>query len=386
LCYNPGVTAPVALDTSRQERARRYAALRRRLFLLDLGISGLLTLAWVVLGWSVALRDWLSARTDNPWLVVLGFGAVFFLSLQAAGLPLSFAAGYLLPHRFGQSTQSLAGWIKDQLLELVIAAALGVPLLLGLYWALRATGDAWWLWAAGGYLLVTVALAGIGPVVLMPLFNRYLPLREDQAELGERLRRLAERAGTRVSGVYRFDMSRRTRAANAALAGLGNTRRIILGDTLLDAFTADEVETVIAHELGHHVHRDIPTRLALSGVLMTAALGLTAAVLRWGSRSLGLAEPADVAGLPLLALCLGALGLLTLPLNNAYSRWRERRADEFALTATGKPQAFANAMTRLANQNLAEADPSPWVVALFYTHPPIQDRVAYALRWASRQA
>jgi STE24 endopeptidase len=181
-------------------------------------------------------------------------------------------------------------------------------------------------------------------------------------------------------------MSRRTRAANAALTGLGNTRRIILGDTLLNEFSSDEVETVIAHELGHHVHRDIPVGIVVSGGLTLAGLFVAAQVLRLGSSALGFTGPADIAALPLFTLSLGVFGLLTTPLSNAYSRWREVRADTYALQATGKPQAFANAMTRLANQNLADADPERWVVVLLYSHPPIRDRLAHAARWATALA
>jgi STE24 endopeptidase len=184
-----------------------------------------------------------------------------------------------------------------------------------------------------------------------------------------------------VSGVFRFDMSRRTKAANAALAGLGGTRRIILGDTLLNEFSADEVEAVIAHELGHHVHRDIPLGILVSSGLTLAGLYLASLALDRGAAFFGFAGPADIAALPLFALTLGLFGVLSLPLNNAYSRWRERRADAYALDATRKPQAFADAMTRLANQNLADADPEPWVVWLLYSHPPIRDRVAQASRF-----
>jgi STE24 endopeptidase len=263
---------------------------------------------------------------------------------------------------------------------------IGLPLLAGLYWLLRVTGDLWWLWAAAGYVVFVVVVSNLAPVIIMPLFNRYVPLGAEHADLEARLRRLANAAGTRVKGVYRFDMSRRTTAANAALTGIGNTRRIILADTLLTQFDPDEVETVIAHELGHHVHRDIPTGIAVSAVITLAGLGVAALALDWGTRVLGLDGPADVAAMPLLMLSLGAFGLLTLPLNNAYSRWREVRADAYALGATGKPDAFASAMTRLANQNLADADPERWVVWLLYSHPPIRERVAHATAWRAGHA
>ena len=239
----------------------------------------------------------------------------------------------------------------------------------------------WWLWAAAGYVVFVVLISGLAPVLIMPLFNKYVPLGPEHADLIERLKRLGERSGTRVSGVFRFDMSQRTKAANAALTGIGGTRRIILGDTLLAEFTPDEVESVIAHELGHQVHRDIPVGIVVSSLVTLVGLFLVSLVLNGSARALGFAGPADVGALPLLALAFGAFGLFTLPLNNAYSRWREVRADAYALDSTQNPRAFAAAMTRLANQNLADADPPAWVVFLMHSHPPIRQRLALATRW-----
>jgi STE24 endopeptidase len=205
-----------------------------------------------------------------------------------------------------------------------------------------------------------------------------VPLGDEQAELADRLIRLAEQAGTRVRGVYKFDMSRRTKEANAALTGLGNTRRIILGDTLLTKFTPDEIETVLAHELGHHVHKDIPLSMAFETVLTLVGLYLASLGLRWGVATFGFAGVADIAALPLFGLVMGAYGLITLPLGNAFSRWRERLADEYALQATHKSAAFASALTRLANQNLADVDPEPWVEFLLHSHPALRKRIALA--------
>jgi STE24 endopeptidase len=173
-------------------------------------------------------------------------------------------------------------------------------------------------------------------------------------------------------------MSRRTKAANAALTGLGNTRRILLGDTLLKEFSPDEIETVLAHELGHHVHRDIPLGILIESLVTLGGLYLASLALNWGVVAFGLDGPADIAALPLFVLVIGLYSLLTMPLSNAYSRWRERLADEYALQATHNGSAYASALTRLANQNLAEVDPEPWVEFLLYSHPALGKRIALA--------
>jgi STE24 endopeptidase len=378
LTASPPSTAPSTLDPHLQAKAREYARLRRRLLVADLALSGLLSVAWLALGWSGALKVWLTTFTRNEWVLVAAYGVIFGLIATLIDLPLEYYSGFHLPHRYGQSNETLAGWVKDQALGLLLSGVIGLPMLEGVYWALRTTGDAWWLWTAGGMIAFSVVFATLAPVIIMPLFNKYTPLGAEYADLAARLTALAQQAGTTVSGVFRFDLSRRTKAANAALTGLGRSRRIILGDTLLQEFTNDEIETVIAHELAHHVHRDIPLGLAVSSLSSLAGLYLISLTLKWGVAVLGFSGPADIAALPLLILALGAFGLVTMPINNAFSRWREKRADLYALQVTHKPTAFANAMTRLANQNLAEADPERWVVWLLHSHPPIRDRIALA--------
>jgi STE24 endopeptidase len=366
------------LDAERQKQAKQYARLSRRLFLVDLGMGGLYVVAWLAFGWSVGLRNFLLGWTANPWLLVIGyalvFGGVYFL----IDLPLSYYEGFILPHRYGISTQTQAGWVSDQVKGGLLAGVLGGLLLEIIYAVLRLAPDTWWLWAAGILLLFSVLLANLAPVLLMPIFYKFAPLGDEYAELVQRLMRLADQAGAQVRGVYKFDMSRRTTAANAALTGLGNTRRIILGDTLLNEFTSDEIETVLAHELGHHVHKDIPMGIVLDSLFTLAGLYLANLILQLGVRVFGFQGPADIAALPIFALAIGAFGLVTMPLTNGFSRWRERRADEYALQATGKPQAFASAMTRLANQNLSDADPEPWVEFLLYSHPALGKRIAMA--------
>jgi STE24 endopeptidase len=380
---SPASAVPTAstLDPTQQAKARKYAQVQRRFLVADLALSGLLLVAWLALGWSPALKGWLNTLTRNEWVVVAAYGALFGLIFTLVELPLEYYSGFQLPHRYGQSTETLGGWIKDQALGLLLSGLIGLPILEGVYWALRATGALWWLWTAGGLVIFSVIFTALAPVVIMPLFNKYTPLGPEYADLVARLTALAQQAGTRVSGVFRFDLSRRTKAANAALTGLGGSRRIILGDTLLQEFTTDEIETVIAHELAHQVHRDIPLGLAVSSLSSLVGLYLISLALKWGVAALGFSGPADIAALPLLALALGVFGLVTMPLNNAFSRWREHRADVYALQVTRKPAAFANAMTRLANQNLAEADPERWVVWLLHSHPPIRDRIALAQRF-----
>lgn len=366
------------LDPEKQAQAKEYARIRRRLMLGDLALGGFYALLWLVTGWSIDLRDYLLGLTNNDWLLVAGFilvfGGIYFL----IDLPLGYYSSYVLPHRYGLSTQTFKGWINDQVKGVLVGGVLGLLVIEMVYYVLRISPNLWWLWAGLILLFFNVILANLAPVLLMPLFYKFVPLEEEHADLVARLLNLAERAGTRVRGVYKFDMSRRTKAANAAITGLGNTRRIILGDTLIEEFTPDEIETVLAHELGHQVHRDIPIGILVESVITLGGLYLASLGLEWGVATLGYAGISDIAAMPLFVLVMGAYGLLVMPLGNAFSRWREIRADEYALKMTGKGEAYASALTRLANQNLAEADPEPWVVTLLYSHPALAKRIAMA--------
>lgn len=368
----------ITLDPERQEQAKEYARIRRRLMVVDLALGGLYALVWLLGGLSVGLRDYLLQWTDNVGLLVAGFvlifGGIYFL----LDLPLGYYSGFVLPHRYGLSTQTLSGWVVDLIKSVLLGGILGLLVIEIIYYVLRISPDLWWLWAGLILLFFSVILANLAPVLLMPLFYKFVPLEEEHADLVDRLMNLADRAGTHVRGVYQFDMSRRTKAANAAITGLGNTRRIILGDTLINEFSPDEVETILAHELGHQVHRDIPIGILVESIITLGGLYLASLGLQWGVEVFGFEGVADIAAFPLFGLVVGAYGMVTMPLGNAFSRWRERRADEYALKTTCNGQAYASALTRLANQNLAEADPEPWVEVLLYSHPALNKRIAMA--------
>lgn len=371
----------VEIDKERQIRAREYARIRRRLWVVGLLIDGLYITFWLWQGWAVRLRQAFVESGLDWWMVLLGMALCFTAPFFLVSLPLSFYRGYSLPHRYGLSTQTLRGWFIDLIKGGILSLTIGTPLLLALYGTIRLAPNTWWLWAAGGYSLVTVVLTAIAPVLLMPIFYKFKPLDEEHAELVKRLLRLAERAKTRVRGVFTFDMSRRTRAANAALVGIGGSRRILLGDTLIDEFSPDEIETVMAHELGHHVHSDIPLSILVQGAFNFLAFFLVHQGLDFVAPQLDLLGASDPAGLPVFGLLFAILGLITMPFANAFSRWRETLADQYALEITQKGKSYANALVRLADQNLAEIDPERWVIALFYSHPPLQSRIAAALQF-----
>lgn len=371
------------LDPQRQKQAKAYAKIKRRLWVVDEGFSLLYALIWLVTGWSVGLRAWLAGILSNDWFIVAAFAAIFGGIYFLINLPLGYYAGFVLPHRYDLSTQTRKNWVLDQLKNLAVGAVMGLILIELIYLALRLTGANWWLWLTGGMLFFSVLMTNLAPVIFMPIFNKFTPLGDEHADLAERLINLAKKHNTHVRGVFKMDMSRRTKQANAFLTGLGNTRRIVLGDTLINEFTDDEIETILAHELGHHVHKDFAWLIGFGTLLTGLGLFLVSLAMNWAIQTFGLAGVADPAGLPALMILLSLYQLLTMPIENGFSRWREGKADDFALQTTSKSRAFASAFTRLANQNLGDVDPEPWVVILFYNHPPLNERIQKAENWQS---
>jgi STE24 endopeptidase len=322
------------------------------------------------------LGQWLRTTLEvGPWPGLLIVAAVVGGGVELLTLPLSFWSGFVLEHRYQLSNQTLGGWIKKQLKGYLVGGLIGLPLLCGLYALLRLTHP-WWLWAAFGWLLVTLVLGRLLPVLILPLF--YKVTRLDDAELQQRLEKLSAGTGLTVEGVYRLHLSAETRKANAALAGLGRTRRVLLGDTLLDQFTPEEIEVVFAHEVGHHVHKHLPKMIVVSVLLSLLGFWLVDLVLHGAAQTLGYDGFNDPAALPLVLLVLSVFGLVLSPAQNALSRFFERQCDLYALERTRDAGAYRSAFVKLARLNKSDPDPHPLVAWLFYDHPPIRQRLALA--------
>jgi STE24 endopeptidase len=278
--------------------------------------------------------------------------------------------------RHGLSTQSLGAWLLDWLKVTALALVLGVFVTLLFYACLAWLGAGWW-WAYAALLTVaTVLLAYVAPYVLLPLFFRLRPL--ERGPLTTRIDALFARAHTPQPRIATIDLSARTTAANAAVIGLGSSRRVVLGDTLLEQFSLDEIESVVAHELGHHVHADVWRGIALEVAAIWLGLALAAALLDPIFAALDWGDWRAPAALPLLVLVAEAAGLVALPIFNAFSRRIERSADRYALDLTARPEAFAAAIGKLASQNLIEVEPPRWAEVLLYTHPPVGQRIRMA--------
>jgi STE24 endopeptidase len=361
--------------------ARRYNKIKRWLGIFDFVLGLAMLVLLVATGWSGALRDFAyRIAFQNYTLAVFFFVLMLLLMGKLLGLGLDFY-GFRLEHRFQLSNQKARAWVRDEvkgfLLELVLASIVAEAL----YFIIRQFPQHWWVLAWAAFLAFVVLMAHLAPVILLPIFYKFEPLQDE--ELKSRLVRLGERSGTRVRGVYKWNLSEKSRKANAALTGLGSTRRIILADTLLDNYSHDEIEAVLAHELGHQVHRHILKSIAVQAAVTLVGFWAANWALHYAVDRLGMfATLSDFANLPLLALVSSVLGFLALPALNAYSRLNERQADRYAFESIDRVEPFISSMNKLAHQNLAERKPSMLVEALFHSHPSISRRVAAAEAWA----
>ncbi|MFN3649520.1 MAG: M48 family metallopeptidase [Armatimonadota bacterium] len=363
----------------------RYSSTRYALYFLRSFLGLLILLLFLSTGASARLRDLAERRTGNPVLRTFIYFPLLWLGITVCSLPLSFYSSYLLPHQYGLSNQTAAGWVQDALKGYALTAVIGSPVVALLYWSLRRSPRLWWVgfWVACIPLLIAAVL--LTPLVVDPLFNRYRPLPE--SPLRESLLEMAERAGIENSRVFEVDASTRTKAVNAYVTGIGGSARIVLWDTLLEKLDDDEVVAVMAHEMGHYVERHVVIGLGASivGTLLVFILVdrggrriLARRGDRWRVRGLD-----DLAGFPLVLLLVSAINFFGAPVENAVSRTIERRADDFSLRLTGDGRAAASAFVKLSEANLSHPAPPPFIELWLFSHPPLNERIEKALSYRS---
>ena len=377
-------TSPQPADSP---EVRRYNRIHRWLSMADTVIGFVLLIVLLVTGWTGRLRDW-SYLGAHQYYFFAVFLYVLMFSIIAKVLSAPFDVfGFRLEHQYHLSNQKVRSWLWDECKGWLVSLVLGTIMVELVYGIIRIAPQRWWIIAWAVFIGLFLLMAQLAPVVLMPIFYKFEPLNNDV--LRERLTKLGERAGTRVRGVYEWKLSEKSNKANAALTGIGSTRRIILSDTLLQHYSDDEIEAILAHELGHHVHKHILKSILTQVGITFFAFWLINLVLRFviAKNWFPVLDPRlyDFANLPLIVLVATALGFLLMPALNAISRHHERQADRYAWENTPTIEPFITSMQKLADQNLAERQPNKVIEWLFHSHPSIGKRVAAAEAWANKR-
>ncbi len=372
----PSETSKVSLpqqDSNLEESARKYSRIKLWIGIASTVLLFILTLVFVVSGLSKEVESYVRGFVSNDYVVLLLYVLVVGFAETVVFSPLSFYSGYYLEHQYHLSNQTFFRWVGEGLKGMAVSLPIGVPLLLLFYYCLKTFGTLWWLPVSTALFLLTVVLARLGPILIFPLFYKFVPL--DDGPMKQRILALCERVGVKVEGLFTFNLSKNTKKANAAFTGIGRSKRILLGDTLVQNFTDEEVETVFAHELGHYKLKHVWSTMATGTVNSFLGLFLTAQCYAASLSWLGFDRPDQIAALPVLTLWLGLYSLVTSPIGNYFSRRNEYAADRYAILTTSNKEAFLNSLRKLARMNLAETTPPPIVEFLFHSHPSIDKRI-----------
>ncbi len=358
------------------EKSARYQQLKHRLFFIQFCFNLVFLACFAFSGLSVYLRNYARYLASSVLISNSIYLLIFSVTLQVVTFPLTFFEEFIWEHKFNLSNQNFFAWIKDFFKKAFLGFVVLLLMVEAVYFFLGRYPQWWWLQAALFYLFVTFFLAKITPNVIVPLFFKYIPLQN--SELKKNIFQLFKKANVALKDIYVINLSAKTKKANAFICGVGDTRRVVLSDTLVRDFSHPEIETVVAHELGHYKHRDIVKLMTINAVVVLAGFFVMDKLLKNSLPLLGLHRIDDIAFFPMIVITFSILGLMMMPLTNGYSRWIERKADQFSLTLTQKPEDFISMIRKLGEMNLAEFKPSWLNEMIFYDHPPIAERIRFA--------
>lgn len=336
-------------------------------------ISFILLFLFVYLGFSLQLENYVRTFTENLYLVFMMFVFVIGIFSSVLFMPINIYTGFYLEHRYNLSNQTFFKYFLENVKSMLVGLIIGVPILLLFFYVINQFGDLWWLVFASAMFLISVVLSQLFPIIILPIFYKIIPLQDEELKL--RITKLAKGAGITVQNVFSFNMSKNTKKANAAFTGLGKTKRIILGDTLLNDYSKDEIETVIAHELGHYKHKHIIKNLIFGTISSFLTFFVISIIYKNSLSWFDFEIITQIAALPLLSLWAMLIGLIQSPIGNILSRKYEYEADRYAIESTLKPDSFIKTLNKLTDQNLGDREPHPFVEWFFYSHPSIKNRI-----------
>jgi STE24 endopeptidase len=359
-----------------ETKAKRYTRTKRILSITGSLVSTGIIIAILLSRYSVKLEEYSRNIIPGDYGALLIFVLLISLLTGIVSFPLSFYSSYVVEHKYGLSNQTLTGYFRESLKSTLVGAVIGIPVILTFFYILKTFSANWWLIFGTFIFLLSFVLGRLAPVLILPLFHKLIPITDPL--LVQSIGEISSKAGVNVNGVYTFDMSKNTNKINAAFTGIGKSKRILLGDTLISKFTNEEIRIVFAHEAGHYFHKHILKLTLISAVLTFAGLYLTSIAYEHLVRYFTFESITTIAALPLLGLLIGAYGFITTPIGNIISRKFEWEADTFALSTTGDSKSFISAMEKLADSNLSEKSPNKLIEFLFHSHPSIDKRIQFA--------
>lgn len=359
-----------------QNKAKQYSTIKHKIALINIFLTPILLWIFLITGIPTYFKSISQLTSHNDYVNLIIFyilaGALYYV----INLPLELYSGFILEHRFSLSNQTLKDWALREGKKNIIAFMISAPLVMALYTFLKLYPLDWWLWTSLLWFSVSIILAKFSPVIIVPIFYKYSPIKD--AILESKLNQLVSRVGFKASGVYELDISKDTKKANAALLGLGRQKRIVLCDTLISNFSHNEIESVMAHELGHHKLKHMWKLIISGGIFTFIAFFFANTLFLKLHNFFGYNMLYDHESLVLIYFIVALFNVALIPAANTFSRRMERDADEFSLKTTGNISAFISTMKKLSEQNLADTNPSRFYEIMLYDHPPIARRIAFA--------
>ena len=363
------------LDKEKQLQAKRYEKEKRLLGLASMALSLVILLGFYFSRLSAWLAN-INIGNSIIWTFIL-YVLAFQMILVFFGFPLSFYSSYIHEHKWNFSNHTVKSWLWEQIKGFLVGLILMLILLGLLFWIMALYPQSWWLIAGLAFAFVSVIMATIFPVVILPIFNKYTPV--ENKELTDTLERILSEGGLRSSGFFKEDMSRQTKKENAFLAGLGKTRRVVLGDNLMENMSVPEIESIIAHEVGHYKNKHIWKNLVIGTLEGVIAFFILNLAMRSVYAQFLSSTSWNLTLFPVFVIMAGGISVfLFSPFSNALSRYFEKKADRYALENIQDKKTFMTAMAGLADRNLSNAYPEWWVKLLYYSHPPVGERLAMA--------
>ncbi|MBN2572526.1 MAG: M48 family metallopeptidase [Ignavibacteriales bacterium] len=353
--------------------SKKYNNIKISISIIEALLSFVLIFIFVYAGFSLQLENFVIDIFENKYWQFLFFVLILSVGMSILFFPFSFYIGFLLEHKYKLSNQTFGQWIWENVKGIFVSGLIGIPLLLFLYFVMLNSAGLWWLYFAIMLFFVSIILAKILPIFILPLFYKITPL-EDES-LKERIIKLSSKVGLKVENVFKFNMSKNTKKANAAFTGLGKTKKILLADTLLESYSKDEIETVLAHEFGHYKHKHIIKNILIGTFSSFAILFVISLLYSESLNWFNFKNIAQISALPLLMLWSMVTGFIQTPISNVISRKFEYQADRYAVESTGKPEVFIQTLEKLTEQNLGDKEPHPLVEWFFYSHPSIKNRI-----------
>lgn len=360
-------------DISKRKIAKKYFKTHFKLNITYSVLYIAILIAFLVSGASLELKKVISSYVEKNWLIITIYFSLVLILFDFITLPTNFHTNFLVEHRFKLSNQSISTWFLENIKKTIVSLIIGLILIHITYYFLENYENFWWIYTSVIFIFWEVLLSYLAPVILIPIFYKLTSLENET--LKNKLINLCQSVNTQVKDVYKINLGKDTKKVNAGLTGIGNTRCIILSDTLLEEFTSEEIEVIFSHELGHHYHKHIWKLIGMEIIATFICLYFVNISLGYFSPLLSISKISNIANLPLLVLSFIAVFFFLQPLKNAFSRYLEKKADKFALKNSENPSSFISSMIKLGDKNLSEIKVSPLIEIYFYSHPSLLKRL-----------